>query len=155
PGLRRAQSALSRRLPALQREHVSDRMRAFSGRASRRGHTWPLRDTRVLLPTSTQARRSHSFCLCKKNRRAGCAPARSGFILATGCSPCGKGDSLMSLPTDDRQQSQLELEGLKRTWEWTEIKREQLLDRLDLLGLDNARLQARVEELERQVEGLR
>jgi uncharacterized protein YhaN len=61
----------------------------------------------------------------------------------------------MSLPTDDRQQSQLELEGLKRTLEWTEIQREQLLDRLDLLRLDNARLQDRVEELERQVEGLR
>ena len=61
----------------------------------------------------------------------------------------------MSLPTDDRQQSQLELAGLKRTLEWTEIQREQLLDRLDLLRLDNARLQDRVEELERQVEGLK
>ena len=61
----------------------------------------------------------------------------------------------MSFPTDERQQSQLELEGLKRTLEWTEIQREQLLDRLDLLRLDNARLQDRVEELVRQVEGLR
>ena len=61
----------------------------------------------------------------------------------------------MSLPTNERQQIQLELEGLKRTLEWTEIQREQLLDRLDLLRLDNARLQDRVEELVRQVEGLR
>ena len=53
----------------------------------------------------------------------------------------------MSFPTDERQQIQLELEGLKRTLEWTEIQREQLLDRLDLLRLDNARLQDRVEEL--------
>ena len=61
----------------------------------------------------------------------------------------------MFLPTDERQQSQLELDGLKRTLEWTEIQREQLLDRLDLLRLDNTRLQQRVEELECQVEGLR
>jgi len=61
----------------------------------------------------------------------------------------------MSFPTDERQQIQLELEGLKRMLEWTEIQREQLLDRLDLLRLDNARLQDRVEELVRQVEGLR
>ena len=61
----------------------------------------------------------------------------------------------MFLPTDERQQNQLELDGLKRTLEWTEIQREQLLDRLDLLRLDNTRLQQRVEELERQVEGLR
>jgi polyhydroxyalkanoate synthesis regulator phasin len=39
--------------------------------------------------------------------------------------------------------------------EWTEIQREQLLDRLDLLRLDNARLRDRVEELERQVDGLK
>ncbi len=61
----------------------------------------------------------------------------------------------MSFPTDGRQQIQLELEGLKRTLEWTEIQQEQLLDRLDLLRLDNARLQDRVEELVRQVEGLK
>ena len=61
----------------------------------------------------------------------------------------------MSFPTDERQQIQLELEGLKRSLEWTEIQREQLLDRLDLLRLDNARLQDRVEELECQVEGLK
>ncbi len=61
----------------------------------------------------------------------------------------------MSFPTDERQQIQLELKGLKRTLEWTEIQREQLLDRLDLLRLENARLQDRVEELEHQVEGLR
>jgi chromosome segregation ATPase len=61
----------------------------------------------------------------------------------------------MSSPTDEHQQIQLELEGLKRTLEWTEIQREQLLDRLDLLRLDNARLQDRVEELERQVDGLK
>ena len=61
----------------------------------------------------------------------------------------------MSFPTDERQQIQLELKGLKRTLEWTEIQREQLLDRLDLLRLDNTRLQDRVEELVSQVEGLR
>ena len=61
----------------------------------------------------------------------------------------------MSLPTQERQQIQLELEGLKRTLEWTEIQRERLLDRLDLLRLDNARLQDRVAELEHQVEGLK
>jgi hypothetical protein len=61
----------------------------------------------------------------------------------------------MSFPTDQQQEIQLELEGLKRTLEWTEIQREQLLDRLDLLRLDNARLQARVEELVRQIEGLK
>jgi uncharacterized protein YhaN len=61
----------------------------------------------------------------------------------------------MSSQVDEQQQIQFELEGLKRTLEWTEIQREQLLDRLDLLRLDNARLQDRVEELERQVEGLK
>jgi uncharacterized protein YhaN len=61
----------------------------------------------------------------------------------------------MSSPTDEQQQIQLELKGLKRTLEWTEIQREQLLDRLDLLRLDNARLQDKVEELERQVDGLK
>jgi hypothetical protein len=61
----------------------------------------------------------------------------------------------MSFPTDEQQQIQLELRGLKRTLEWTEILREQLLDRLDLLRLENARLQDRVEELEHQVEGLK
>jgi len=61
----------------------------------------------------------------------------------------------MSSQVDERQQIQLELEGLKRTLEWTEIQQEQLLDRLDLLRLDNARLQDRVEELVRQVEGLK
>jgi chromosome segregation ATPase len=61
----------------------------------------------------------------------------------------------MPFPTEERQQIQLELEGLKRTLEWTEIQREQLLDRLDLLRLDNTRLQDRVEELERQVDGLK
>jgi hypothetical protein len=44
---------------------------------------------------------------------------------------------------------------LKRTLEWTEIQRERLLDRLDLLRIDNARLLDRVAELERQVEGLK
>jgi chromosome segregation ATPase len=61
----------------------------------------------------------------------------------------------MSSQVDERQQIQLELEGLKRTLEWTEIQREQLLDRLDLLRLDNTRLQDRIEELERQVDGLK
>ena len=55
----------------------------------------------------------------------------------------------MLVMTEERQQSQLELEGLKRTLEWTEIQQEQLLDRLDMLRLDNARLQDRVEELHR------
>jgi hypothetical protein len=61
----------------------------------------------------------------------------------------------MGLPTDEGQQIQLELQGLKRTLEWKEIQREQLLDRLDLLRLENTRLQDRVEELVRQVEGLK
>ena len=61
----------------------------------------------------------------------------------------------MSSQVDERQQIQLELEGLKRTLEWTEIQREQLLDRLDLLRLDNTRLQDRIEELERQVDSLK
>ena len=61
----------------------------------------------------------------------------------------------MTVMTEERQQIQLELDGLKRTLEWTEIQREQLLDRLDMLRLDNARLQDRVEELERQVVGLK
>jgi predicted nuclease with TOPRIM domain len=61
----------------------------------------------------------------------------------------------MSSQVDEQQQIQFELEGLKRTLEWTEIQREQLLDRLDLLRIENTRLQGRVEELERQVEGLK
>ena len=61
----------------------------------------------------------------------------------------------MSSPTDEQQQIQLELEGLRRTLEWTEIQREQLLDRLDLLRIENTRLQDRVEELERQVDNLK
>jgi hypothetical protein len=61
----------------------------------------------------------------------------------------------MAFPSDDAQQIQLELEGLKRTLQWTEIQQEQLLDRLDLLRLENARLQDQVEELVRQVEGLK
>jgi hypothetical protein len=61
----------------------------------------------------------------------------------------------MALPSDDRQQIQLELEGLKRTLEWTEIQQEQLLDRLDLLRIENTRLQDRVEELVGQIEGLK
>ena len=65
------------------------------------------------------------------------------------------GGGHMASQVDERQQIQLELEGLKRTLEWTEIQREQLLDRLDLLRLDNTRLQDRVEELERQVDGLK
>ena len=61
----------------------------------------------------------------------------------------------MSFPTEQQQQTQLELEGLKRTLEWTEIQREQLLDRLDLLRLENARLQDRVEELARRIDNLK
>ena len=52
---------------------------------------------------------------------------------------------------EDGQQAQLELAGLKRTLKWTNIQREQLLDRLDLLRLDNQRLQERVDDLERQL----
>jgi hypothetical protein len=61
----------------------------------------------------------------------------------------------MAIQIDERQQTQLELEGLRRTLQWTEIQQEQLLNRLDLLRLENARLQDRVEELVRQVEGLK
>lgn len=61
----------------------------------------------------------------------------------------------MAIRTDEQQQTQLELEGLRRTLQWTEIQQEQLLNRLDLLRLENARLQDRVEELVRQVEGLK
>ena len=57
--------------------------------------------------------------------------------------------------TDEQQQTQLKLEGLKRALEWTEVQREKLLDRLDMYRLDNARLQGRVEELVRQVEEAR
>ncbi|WHZ23443.1 MAG: hypothetical protein OJF47_002555 [Nitrospira sp.] len=53
--------------------------------------------------------------------------------------------------SDDGRQVQLELAGLRRTLEWTRIQREQLLDRLDLLRLDNQRLQDRVEDLERRL----
>lgn len=61
----------------------------------------------------------------------------------------------MAIQTDEQQQTQLELEGLRRTLQWTAIQQEQLLNRLDLLRLENARLQDRVEELVRQVEGLK
>lgn len=63
----------------------------------------------------------------------------------------------MAFPSDDptQIQIQLELEGLKRTLQWTEIQQEQLLDRLDLLRRENTRLQDRVEELVREVEGLK
>lgn len=49
----------------------------------------------------------------------------------------------MGVRTEDGQQAQLELAGLRRTLEWTRIQREQLLDRLDLLRLENQRLQER------------
>ena len=61
----------------------------------------------------------------------------------------------MAFPSDDRDQIQLELEGLKRTLQWTAIQQEQLLDRLDVLRRENVRLQDRVEELVREVEGLK
>ena len=61
----------------------------------------------------------------------------------------------MAVQSDDPKQTQLELEGLRRTLQWTEIQQEQLLNRLDLLRLENARLQDRVEELVREVEGLK
>jgi hypothetical protein len=56
----------------------------------------------------------------------------------------------MAFPFDQRP-AQLELAGLKRALEWTQIQREQLLDRLDILRLENQRLQERVQELERQL----
>ena len=56
----------------------------------------------------------------------------------------------MAFPFDQRP-AQLELAGLKRALEWTQIQREQLLDRLDVLRLENQRLQERVQELERQL----
>ena len=61
----------------------------------------------------------------------------------------------MGIKLEDGQQAQLELVGLKRTLEWTNIQREQLLDRLDLLRLDNQRLQERVNDLERQLAELK
>ncbi len=57
----------------------------------------------------------------------------------------------MGFGIQEGRQPQLELDGLKRALEWTNIQREQLLDRLDLLRLDNQRLQGRVEELERRL----
>jgi len=57
----------------------------------------------------------------------------------------------VSSQLDEGRQTQLELAGLKRTLEWTNIQREQLLDCLDLLRLDNQRLQERVEDLERRL----
>ena len=55
----------------------------------------------------------------------------------------------MGIKLENGRQAQLELAGLKRALDWTNIQREQLLDRLDLLRLDNQRLQERVEDLER------
>jgi hypothetical protein len=48
----------------------------------------------------------------------------------------------------EQDLAQLELIGLKRVLQWTNIQREQLLDRLDVLRLENERLQQRVQELE-------
>ncbi len=56
----------------------------------------------------------------------------------------------MASPPDERP-AQLELAGLKRVLEWTQIQREQLLDRLDMLRLENQRLQDRVQELQQQL----
>ena len=70
-------------------------------------------------------------------------------------SRCKVSGKHMSFPTDEQQQLQLELEGLKRVLEWTELQQEQLLDRLDLLRLENIRLQDRVEELVHELEGLK
>jgi hypothetical protein len=52
---------------------------------------------------------------------------------------------------DEGRQSQLELAGLKRALAWTNIQREQLLNSLDRLRLDNIRLQERVDDLERRL----
>ena len=56
---------------------------------------------------------------------------------------------------EEEQVSQLELNGLRRTLEWTQIQRERLLDQLDLLRLENQRLHDRIEDLERLVAELR
>ncbi len=61
----------------------------------------------------------------------------------------------MQARPEGHEQAQLELAGLKRSLQWTEIQREQLLDRLDMLRLDNQRLQDRVDDLERQLAELR
>jgi hypothetical protein len=50
---------------------------------------------------------------------------------------------------------QLELNGLRHTLEWTHIQRERLLDQLDLLRLENQRLQDRIGDLERLVDELK
>jgi regulator of replication initiation timing len=50
---------------------------------------------------------------------------------------------------------QLELKGLRHTLEWTHIQRERLLDQLDLLRLENQRLQDRIGDLERLVDELK
>lgn len=55
----------------------------------------------------------------------------------------------------EEEVSQLELNGIRRTLEWTQIQRERLLDRLDLLRLENQRLQDQIEDLERLVAELR
>jgi hypothetical protein len=60
----------------------------------------------------------------------------------------------MASPFDERP-AQLELAGLKRALEWTQIQRGQLLDRLDMLRLENQRLHSRVEELEQQLAEMR
>lgn len=51
----------------------------------------------------------------------------------------------------EQDSAQLELIGLKRVLEWTQIQRERLLDRLDVLRLENERLQDQVQELQRQL----
>lgn len=56
----------------------------------------------------------------------------------------------MASPPDE-QPAQLELAGLKRALAWTQLQRDQLLDRLDLLRRENQRLQDQVQELEQQV----
>jgi polyhydroxyalkanoate synthesis regulator phasin len=60
----------------------------------------------------------------------------------------------MAVPFNERP-AQLELVGLKRALEWTQIQREQLLDRLDMLRLENQRLTDRIRELERQIAELK
>jgi regulator of replication initiation timing len=50
---------------------------------------------------------------------------------------------------------QLELKGLRHTLEWTQLQRECLLDQLDLLRLENQRLQDRIGDLERLVDELK
>ena len=73
----------------------------------------------------------------------------------SGKMDCGTTHIDMKDAFEEEEVSQLELSGLRRTLEWTQIQRERLLDQLDLLRLENQRLQDRIEDLERLVAELR